>query len=135
MSEAEKIVKDFKIEVKEKCKSLRRYCKLSGENYYDLNLLLTNYVNNPTQSRADAINGIIEKFRMFDNVYLEGEVSKHHVEKVKSYMEKNNLNATSLIEKHPDFDKFFISRFLNHKVKTKKNPLVDQLFKICNISK
>lgn len=135
MSEAEKIVEDFKVEVKKKCKSLRRYCKLSGEGYYDLNLLLTNYVNNPTQDRANAINTVIEKFRAFDVVdKVEGEVSKDDVEKVAEFLEQNYQKVSLFMKEHPQFDKFFISRFLNNKVKTTNNPLVNELFKICNIN-
>lgn len=133
-SEAENQVASFKSDIRAKFKSVRRYCEIAGINYYDLNLLFTNYINNPTSQRAAAVKREIERFESGegDGKSLDNEVTAAMVDKVRAGMIEKYGKAAEFCKSNPDFDKFFVSRLLNYKIKTKKNPLVGRIIEMFN---
>lgn len=128
MSQAKQKVSELKKLAKKKFRSLRRFCKLANKNYYEVNLFLTNFTNNPTEERANVYNDLYRSIEEMDEEEkLDIEVTEDQIQKVKEGIDKEFGTVGEFIRQNPEYTKYQMSRFLNGKVKTNRNELIKQL--------
>lgn len=128
MSQAKAQVNELKRLAKNKFRSLRRFCKLANKNYYDVNLFLTNFVNNPTPERAEAFNNLMKSIEEMDEGRkLNNEITQDQIQQVKAGIDKDYGTVGEFIRQNPGYTKYQLSRFLNGKIKTNRNDLIKKL--------